>query len=587
MKTKKISWKTLRRFVPYLTAYSKDIWLAILLGIINGIATVVMTLQIGQSIDQMIGVGQVRFTKLFHLLLLFVGIVLINVVSQWLIQVLSNRLAYLSVAKLRKDAFARLNKLPLRYYDQNSHGNIVSRFTNDMDNISIAISAAFNQLFAGVAIIVLSFIFMLRLSPLLTLVVVCSTPIIFLVSWIVARASQNDFDNQQKIIGNISGFVTERIGNQKIIKAFQQEEVNQQQFRVLNADLYEKGQRAQFSSSLTNPSSRFIDHMAYLSIGLVGGLLALRSGSAITVGVISSFTIYSSQFSKPFIELSGITTQIQTAFSGLERAFELIDQPEETPDDPDAYALNPDTIKGEVVFNHVSFSYEPKQRLIENFNFKAEPGQTIAIVGKTGAGKSTLVNLLMRFYETTSGYITIDDYDIRHIQRDTLRKSFGMVLQDTWLFDSTLRENLQYGKPDASDEEINQALKASYMYEFVERLPEKLDTKIGGQGLKISDGQRQLLTIARTMISNPPMLILDEATSSVDTLTEKKIQNAFLAMMQGKTSFVIAHRLSTIKNADQILVMDQGAIVEMGTHDELLQKNGYYHQLYQAQFTKQ
>ncbi|MDU1850533.1 MAG: ABC transporter ATP-binding protein [Enterococcus durans] len=587
MKTKKISWKILRRFVPYLTAYSKDIWLAILLGIINGIATVVMTLQIGQSIDQMIGVGQVRFTKLFHLLLLFGGIVLINVVSQWLIQVLSNRLAYLSVAKLRKDAFARLNKLPLRYYDQNSHGNIVSRFTNDMDNISIAISAAFNQLFAGVAIIVLSFIFMLRLSPLLTLVVVCSTPIIFLVSWIVARASQNDFNNQQKIIGNISGFVTERIGNQKIIKAFQQEEVNQQQFRVLNADLYEKGQRAQFSSSLTNPSSRFIDHMAYLSIGLVGGLLALRSGSAITVGVISSFTIYSSQFSKPFIELSGITTQIQTAFSGLERAFELIDQPEETPDDPDAYALNPDTIKGEVVFNHVSFSYEPKQRLIENFNFKAEPGQTIAIVGKTGAGKSTLVNLLMRFYETTSGYITIDDYDIRHIQRDTLRKSFGMVLQDTWLFDSTLRENLQYGKPDASDEEINQALKASYMYEFVERLPEKLDTKIGGQGLKISDGQRQLLTIARTMISNPPMLILDEATSSVDTLTEKKIQNAFLAMMQGKTSFVIAHRLSTIKNADQILVMDQGAIVEMGTHDELLQKNGYYHQLYQAQFTKQ
>ncbi|HFC9356450.1 TPA: ABC transporter ATP-binding protein [Enterococcus hirae] len=586
MKTKKLSWQTLKRFTPYLTAYSRDIWIAIFLGIVNGVATVVMTLQIGQSIDQMIGKGQVNFTQLFHLLFLFGGIVLINVVSQWLIQVLSNRLAYLSVAKLRKDAFARLNKLPLRYYDQNSHGNIVSRFTNDMDNISIAISAAFNQLFAGVAIIVLSFIFMLRLSPLLTLVVICSTPVIFLVSWIVARASQNDFDNQQKIIGNISGFVTERIGNQKIVKAFQQEEMNQQQFQALNTDLYKKGQRAQFSSSLTNPSSRFVDHLAYLSIGLVGGLLALKSDSAITVGVISSFTIYSSQFSKPFIELSGITTQIQTAFSGLERAFELMDQLEETPDEPNAYALNPATIKGEVTFYHVSFSYEPNQRLIENFNFTAKPGQTIAIVGKTGAGKSTLVNLLMRFYDTTCGSITIDGYDIRDIQRDTLRKSFGMVLQDTWLFDSTLRENLQYGNPEATDEEINRALKASYMYEFVERLPEKLETKIGGQGLKISDGQRQLLTIARTMISNPPMLILDEATSSVDTLTEKKIQDAFLTMMKGKTSFVIAHRLSTIKNADQILVMDQGSIVEMGTHNELLQKDGYYHQLYQAQFTK-
>lgn len=587
MKTKKLSWQTIKRFIPYLFSDLRDTLLSVLIGIINGVTTVVITLQIGQSIDQMIEVGKVNFNKLFHLLLLFSGIVFINIISQWKIQILSNHLAYLSIAKLRKEAFDHLNKLPLRYYDQNSHGNIVSRFTNDMDNISIAISEIFNQLFSGIAIIILSFIFMLRLSPLLTLIVVCSAPMFFLVSWIITDMSQKDFDNQQRIIGNLSGFITERIGNQKIVKAFRQEEMNQQQFQALNADLYKKGQRSQFSSSLTNPSSRFVDHLTYLSIGIVGGLLALKSDSEITVGVISSFTIYSSYFSKPFVELSGITIQIQTAFSGLDRTFELLDKPIETPDKPNAYALDPSTIKGEINFEHVSFSYELNQPLIEDFNFQAKHGQTVAIVGKTGAGKSTLINLLMRFYDPTAGKITIDNHDIKKIQRETLRKSFGMVLQDTWLFDSTLRENLCYGNPNASDKEIENALKASYMYEFVQRLPEKLDTTIGYHGLKISDGQKQLLTIARIIISNPPMLLLDEATSSVDTLTEKKIQTVFSKMMTNKTSFVIAHRLSTIKNADQILVIEQGKIVEIGTHEELLKKNGAYHQLYQAQFSKQ
>lgn len=376
------------------------------------------------------------------------------------------------------------------------------------------------------------------------------------------------------------------VGNQKIVKAFQQENVSQQRFEALNQELYVRGQKAQFSSSLTNPLSRFIDHLAYLSIGLVGGLLLLSGNQTITIGVISSFTIYSSQFSKPFIELSGITTQIQTALAGLDRTFEIISQPEEKPDGEHAFVLN--DVTGEVVFEHVDFAYVPSKPLIQDFNLTAMPGETIAIVGKTGAGKSTLVNLLMRFYDVDNGQILIDGHKLTQVTRDSLRKSFGMVLQDTWLFDSTIRDNLTYGNPTATDEQIEAAMKKAYIFDFVTRLPKGLDTLIGASGIKISEGQRQLMTIARTMISDPPMLILDEATSSVDTLTEKNIQDAFLQMMEGRTSFVIAHRLSTIKNADKILVMEQGSVVEIGSHDELInKKDGYYHALYDAQFKNQ
>ncbi|KAF1298833.1 sugar ABC transporter ATP-binding protein [Enterococcus sp. JM4C] len=587
MKPRKFNFKALKQFMPYLSAYPKEIMTAVILGLVSGITSVLMTYQIGQSVDQMIGLGQVNFTKLIEILLLFAGIVLLTVVSQWLIQRLGNRVSYLAVAKLRKDAFSHLNKLPLSYYDQNAHGNIVSRFTNDMDNISVACAAVFNQLFSGFATVLVAFIFMIRLSPLLTLVVLCSTPIIFLVNWLIAKASQANFSAQQQVVGEISGYINEMIANQKLVKAFQQEAYTQQTFEAFNQELYTRGQKAQFSSSLSNPSSRFVDHLAYVAIGLVGGLIVLSGNPLVTVGVISSFTIYSTQFSKPFIELSGITTQIQTALAGIERTFEIINQPIETADQPDAIERSAKDITGTVEFDHVYFSYNQNQPLIEDFTFTATPGQTIAIVGKTGAGKSTLVNLLMRFYEVNQGTIKIDGIDIRQMVREELRQSFGMVLQDTWLFEGSIRQNLQYGNDHASDEEIYQALKAAHMYDFVLRLPEKLDTIIGEQGLKISEGQRQLLTIARTMISNPPMLILDEATSSVDTLTEAKIQDAFLQMMHGRTSFVIAHRLSTIRSADKILVIDQGQIVEIGSHDELLKQDGYYKRLYEAQFTAQ
>lgn len=582
MRQRKMNTQSITAFMPYLRQFHLQNWCALLLGMISGIASVLLTYAIGQIIDLMQAAGKVEFQLMYRAIGYFILLVVVNVLGQYFIQRIGNRVAYLSVANLRKDAFKHLNQLPVSYYDRTPHGNIMSRFTNDMDNISAAIQAIYTQVFSGGTIVVISLGMMFYLNIWLTLVVLIATPIIVMSSWVVAKLSQKNFVAQQSILGDMSSFITEMVGNQKIVKAFQHETINQQKFEEMNQILYVKGKNAQFSSAIANPLSRFVDHLAYVAVGCVGGILAIKHPELVSIGTVSSFTIYSSQFSKPFIELTGLTTQIQSAMAGMERTIDLLAQK------PIHEKITQELpkVKGEVVFDQVHFSYVPTQPLIENFNFTAKPGQTIAIVGKTGAGKSTLVNLLMRFYEVNAGKILIDGVDIANVSRDQLRKNFGMVLQDTWIFDSTLRENLAYGRPDASDEEIYEALKKSYMYDFVVRLPQKLDTQLGEKNLKISDGQRQLLTIARTMISNPPMLILDEATSSVDALTERKIQDAFLAMMKGKTSFVIAHRLSTIQAADQILVMDHGHIVEMGTHHQLLKQNGYYAKLYHAQFTQ-
>ncbi|CAI3256799.1 ABC transporter ATP-binding protein [Enterococcus cecorum] len=582
MRQGKMNAQSMSAFMPYLRRFRLQNWTALALGILSGIASVLLTYAIGQIIDLMIGLGKVEFSLIYRAIGFFLLLVVINVLGQYFIQRIGNRVAYLSVANLRKDTFLHLNSLPVSYYDRTPHGNIMSRFTNDMDNISAAIQAIYTQVFSGGTIVVISLGMMFYLNVWLTLVVLIATPIIVMSSWVVAKLSQKNFVAQQSILGDMSSFITEMVGNQKIVKAFQHETINQQKFEEMNQILYVKGKNAQFSSAIANPLSRFVDHLAYVAVGCVGGLLAIKHPELVSIGTVSSFTIYSSQFSKPFIELTGLTTQIQSAMAGMERTIELLAQ---KPLKEEASLTLP-PIQGKVEFQHVDFRYVPSQPLIEDFNFTAQPGQTIAIVGKTGAGKSTLVNLLMRFYEVNRGNILIDGVDIAKVKRDELRKNFGMVLQDTWIFDSTLRENLVFGRPDATDEEITDALKKSFMYDFVMRLPQQLDTPLGEKNVKISDGQRQLLTIARTMISNPPMLILDEATSSVDALTERKIQDAFLSMMKGKTSFVIAHRLSTIQSADQILVMDHGQIVEMGTHHQLLQQNGYYAKLYHAQFTQ-
>lgn len=573
--------QTLSTFSPYLKPFKKAIILNACLSFLYGLSSVLVTMYIGKAIDSMTLSSK---TGLVTQIFLIIVLTCLAASSFYFLQRISQHIAYTSMKEVRKKGYHKLNKLPINYFDTHSHGDTMNRFSTDLDYISEALLTLFNQLFPSITIIIVALGIMLSLNVILTGVILLITAGMFLVNVMIAKKGQRYFNAQQQLLGKMSGYINEQFSHLKTIKSYGYEETVIQQFQDMNLELQQTGQQAQFISSLTNPLSRFIDHIGYLLIGLVSGLLIVNFSLPLSLGMLSSFIIYSGQFSKPLIELSSITTQLQTAFSSIKRINDLLDEPEE-----DTYVrklTQPFTPIGDVDFSHVYFSYDPASPLIEDFNLTVKQGQTVAIVGKTGAGKSTLVNLLMNFYPLDKGVITIDSVPITDIPKDELRRSFGMVLQETWLFQGTIWDNLTFGNTQATKQDVIKACEEANIYHFIQQLPHGFDTMIGQSGVLLSEGQKQLFTIARTMISKPPMLILDEATSSIDTLTEQHIQTAFDNMMSGKTSFIIAHRLSTIKKADIILVMDKGKIIETGTHDSLLKnKDGAYSSLYHSQFS--
>jgi ATP-binding cassette, subfamily B, multidrug efflux pump len=556
--------------------------LAVVSAFLSVFGTLLGPLIIGKAVDCMVGAGKVNFPAIGNYVLLLAFIYLGSCFFLWLLTFQTNRISYRTVNLLRSMLFEKLNTLPLSFFDRNPHGDTISRFVNDVDAVSDGLLQGFLALLSGAATIVGAIIFMLCINPGMAAVVILSAPAAFLVARFITLRSQKLFREQAKMVGSLNGYAEEIIHGQKIVKDFNYEERAFQKFHEDNQKLYEVGLRSQFISALANPSTRIVNNIAYAAIGMIGGYAAIRGW--ITVGNISSFLIYSIIFAKPFNDITNIMTQIQAAAASAQRIFRILDLSPEPQEDVDAAELK--HCDGNVRFDHVSFSYTPDRKLIEDFNLDVPSGSSIAIVGHTGAGKTTLVNLLMRFYDIGSGSISIDGADIRHLTRGNLRSQFGMVLQDTWLFDGTIRENIAFAKPDAPLEEVVEAAKAAGADGFIRRLARGYDTRISGNGENLSQGQMQLLTIARVMLANPPMLILDEATSSIDTNTEQHIQRAFEKLTSGRTSFVIAHRLSTVRNADLILVMDNGHIVEKGRHDELLAKNGTYAELYQSQFVK-
>lgn len=564
--------------------YIKKYWFMVALSLVLACVTVALTLYIpiltGQAIDEMLGPGAVNMPEIINIMVKIGVAILITALAQWIMNTCNNYITYHVVQDIRKDAFRKIQILPLSFLDKNATGDLVSRVIADVDTFADGLLMGFTQLFTGVLTIGGTLIFMLITNIPITLVVVCITPVSFLVAKFIATRTHDMFTLQSKTRGEQTALIEEMIDNEKIVKTFGREEAVKEEFGEINDRLQKCSLKAIFFSSLVNPCTRFVNSLVYAGVGIFGAFLAVSGG--ITVGTLSCFLSYANQYTKPFNEISGVITELQNALVCAGRIFALIDEEPQIPEDADAVALT--DVKGEVELQNIAFSYTENQKLIENVSLKVEPGQRVAIVGPTGCGKTTVINLLMRFYDVKSGAIKVDGIDIRHLTRESLRTSFGMVLQETWLQSGTILDNIRAGKRDATREEVIAAAKASHAHSFIKRLPQGYDTVITEDGGSLSQGQKQLLCIARVMLCLPPMLILDEATSSIDTRTEIRIQKAFAKMMEGRTSFIVAHRLSTIKEADMILVMKDGNIIEQGKHETLLAQNGFYANLYNSQF---
>lgn len=571
-----------RRILSLLSPYRHLLLLSVLLAVVSVILTLYAPVLTGRGIDLIVGQGAVDFEGLLGILAKLALVVVLTALAQWLMNLCNNKITYHVVLDIRTQAFNHLEELPLKYIDSNAYGEVISRVINDVDQFSDGLLLGFSQLFTGVITILGTLCFMLSINIQISLFVVVMTPLSLFVASFIARRTFSMFRAQSEAKARMTGLVEEMVGNQKIVQAFSHEEKAKEQFGQVNEQLRGCSLKATFFSSLTNPCTRFLNNLVYAGVAIIGAVFGIRG--VISVGQISCFLSYANQYTKPFNEISGVATEFQNAVVSAGRVFDLIDEKPQEPDAQGAIVLKPEQVDGQVHLKDVAFSYTAEVPLIRGLNLKVEPGQRIAIVGPTGCGKTTLINLLMRFYDVDAGEILVSGHPIREVTRNSLRSNYGMVLQETWLKSGTIAENIAYGKPDATMQEIEDAAKAAYAHGFISRMPEGYQTNISEAGGNLSQGQKQLLCIARVMLCLPPMLILDEATSSIDTMTEVRIQKAFARMMEGRTSFIVAHRLSTIREADVILVMKDGHILEQGNHETLLKQQGFYAQLYNSQF---